>query len=163
MPFGACLRVCAGRCRDLSNDMSNDMSLVSTRKFHACNAHVDVYSDPCLHESFFSCEKEICVTMYTREDERDVLLVWMLPYATRISSTTTKQLCRYLGERIQHYVSINTTKSGRLSERQGYMPVSAVRMLIALGTIGDDYGVYARYMGPLSKATPDALRAVYYG
>lgn len=135
---------------------------VTTKRFHNCNASIDIYNEPCIHESFTSYDKEICVTMHTRENDHDVLLVWMLPYATRISPTTTRQVCRYLGERIPKYLTINATKSGTLSQMQGYMPVNLVRMLIAAGMLGDESGVYARYMGPLSDATPDALRTAYY-
>lgn len=136
---------------------------VSTKKFHDCNAHVDFYDEPCPHEVLTSCGKEICVVFNMHENERDVLLVWALPYATRISPTTTRHVCRYLGEHISKYLTISTTKSGTLSQRQGYMPVNHVRMLIATGMLGDDDGVYVRYMGSLRKATPDALRGAYYG
>lgn len=139
------------------------MIMFSTKKFHNCNAHVCTYDEPCPHESLTSYKKEICVVMNTSENERDVLLVWALPYATHISPTTTRQLCRFLGEHIMKYLTINTTKSGRLSEVQGYMPVSHVRMLIAAGMLSDDDGVYVRYMGSLSECTPDALRSAYYG
>lgn len=137
--------------------------LLSTKKFHNCNAHVDVYTDPCQHEIFYSYDKEICVSMNVREDNHDVLLVWMLPYATRISSTTTRQICRYLGEHIKKYMTISTVGSGRLSERQGYMPVSHVRILIATGVLGDDDGVYVRYMGTIHDFTDKALECAVDG
>ena len=141
---------------------SEEDMLISTKKFHNCNAHVDVYDEPCPHEVFTSYKKTICIISSTRENDRDVLLVWALPYATRISSTTTRQLCRYLGEHISKYLTISTTKSGTLSQRNGYMSVNHVRMLIATGMLSDDDGVYVRYMGSLSAYTPDALRTAYY-
>lgn len=132
--------------------------MVSSNQFHACNAWVYAYDKPRMHEFFHSYKTEVCISAFRKEDGRDVLLVWLHPRATSLSRTTTKQLCRYLGERIHHYVSDAVPYGNK-----PYMPVAHVRMLVTCGMIGDDNGVYARYMGTLRDYSGKTLECAVDG
>lgn len=129
--------------------------MMFSHQFHNCKARVYPYEKPLAHEVFYSYDTEICISAYRKENGRDVLLLWLHPNATHISSTTTTQLCRYLGERIHHYASAHRSRP--------YMPVNHVRMLITTGVVGDSGGVYARYMGSLQFYNDKALECACDG
>lgn len=132
--------------------------IVTSQQFHACNAWIYAYDKPRMHWLFYSYETEICIHAYRKEKGRDVLLLWLRSDATRISRTTTTQLCRYLGERIHHYASNSAIYGTR-----PYMPVDHVRMLVTTGIVGNGDGVYARYMGTLDSYSDKALECAVDG
>lgn len=134
------------------------MSFAHWRQFHNCNAYVYTYTFPVDHKCFWSYETEICISAYREEKGKRVLLLWMRPNATHISPTTTRQLCRYLGESIDTYVAY-----AREYGTKPYMPVDQVRMMIAKGMIGDSTGVYARVIGSLSSYSDKALECAVDG
>ena len=133
------------------------MITLSTQ-FHACNAWIYAYDKPRMHWLFYSYKTEICISSYHEENGRKVMLLWLRPDATHISRSTTTQMCRYLGERIQPYVSY-AKKYGT----KPYMPVAHVRMMQATGMIGDSTGVYARVVGSLREYTDEALECAVDG
>ena len=91
--------------------------MMYSHQFHACKAWVYQYEKPVLHEVFYSYETEICISAAIGTE----IHFWLRYGATHISSTTTRHLCRYLGERAR----------GR--NPHPYMPVHIIRELVARG------------------------------
>ena len=133
------------------------MMTLSTQ-FHNCNAWIYAYDKPRIHWLLYSYKTEICISAYREEKGRKVMLLWLRPDATHLSRSTTTQLCRYLGERIQPYASY-ANKYGT----KPYMPVAHVRMMQCTGMIGDSTGVYARVMGTLRDYSDKALECAVDG
>lgn len=70
--------------------------MIKTTQFHSCNARVTkykMYGIP-YYEEFISYATPICITANIGKK----IYVWMRGDATHISRTTSKQLCRYIGE-----------------------------------------------------------------
>lgn len=91
--------------------------MMFSHQFHQCKAWVYPYEKPALHEFLYSYETEICISAYIGDE----LHFWLRCGATHISSTTTRHICRYLGERTRGW------------NPHPYMPVHIVRSLVAQG------------------------------
>ena len=120
-----------------------------SHQFHACNAWVYPYERPILHDVLYSYDTEICISAFIGAQ----LHFWLRYGATHISSTTTRHICMYLGERARGW---NT---------HPYMPVHIIRELVARGvgaTCEYDSTVYV-YRGSLLDYSDKALECAVDG
>mgnify|MGYP001670043672 CR=1 FL=1 len=123
--------------------------MMFSHQFHRCNAWVYPYEKPVLHEVLCSYETEVCISAYIGDE----LHLWLRNGATRLSRTTTRQICRYLGERARGY------------NPHPYMPVNLIRRLIAGGPGSKceyDSTVYV-YRGSMFDYSDKALESSYNG
>ena len=119
--------------------------MMFSHQFHGCKAWVYSYEKPVSHEVFYSYETEICISAAIGTE----IHFWLRFGATHISGTTTRQLCRYLGERARGY------------NQHPYMPVHIIRELVARGagaTYEYDSTMYV-YRGSLLDYSDKALES----
>ena len=118
--------------------------MLFSHQFHRCNAWVYPYEKQILHEVFYSYKTEICISAYVGSE----LHLWLHNNATHISSTTTRHLCRYLGERARGW------------NPHPYMSVNIIRALMVKGpgaSCENDSTVYV-YRGNMHDYSDKALK-----
>lgn len=119
--------------------------MISTTKFHSCNAKVTKYKLDGIpyYEEFISYQTPICITANIGRK----IYVWMRGDATHINKTTTTQLCRYLGELAGvKRMTVNVLRTAQ----------SVCTGTSALFTFE---GTEFSFRGPMSAFTHEALKA----